>query len=77
MTGTSTSSWIGAGPVEAHSEPAPGWWQIRLDADARTVSIPAGVHVDLGASAKAFAADRAARRIAAVARLRCAGQPRR
>ena len=53
------------GPVEAQPEPAPGWWQIRLDKDARTVSIPAAVHVDLGASAKAFAADRAARRIAA------------
>jgi thiamine biosynthesis lipoprotein len=45
-------------------EPAPGWWQIGLDPVARTVSIPAGVHVDLGATAKAFAADRAARHLA-------------
>ncbi len=51
--------------VEVHPEPAPGWWRIRLDGGVRTVSIPAGVHVDLGATAKAFAADRAARRIAA------------
>ncbi len=45
-------------------EPAPGWWQVRLDPSARTVSIPVGVHVDLGSTGKAFAADRSARRIA-------------
>lgn len=44
--------------------PAPGWWQIELDPVDRTVSIPGGVRVDLGATAKAFAADRAASRIA-------------
>jgi thiamine biosynthesis lipoprotein len=52
-------------PREARFEPAPGWWQIRLDRAAHTVAIPAGVHVDLGSTAKAFAADRAAQRIAA------------
>ncbi len=46
-------------------EPAPGWWQILLDPGAGTISLPRGVHVDLGATAKAFAADRAARRISA------------
>jgi thiamine biosynthesis lipoprotein len=45
--------------------PAPGWWQVELDPGDRTVSIPAGVHLDLGATAKAFVADRSARRIAA------------
>jgi FAD:protein FMN transferase len=45
--------------------PAPGWWRILLDPGATTVSVPACVHVDLGASAKAFAADGGARRIAA------------
>ena len=44
--------------------PAPGWWQIVLDPRARTVSVPPGVHLDLGATAKAFAADRAAARLA-------------
>jgi thiamine biosynthesis lipoprotein len=44
--------------------PAPGWWQVRLDPAARTVAIPTGVHVDLGSTGKAFAADRSARRIA-------------
>ena len=45
-------------------QPAPGWWQIRLDPDAGAVAIPHHVHVDLGATAKASAADRAAARIA-------------
>jgi thiamine biosynthesis lipoprotein len=44
--------------------PAPGWWKIVLDPAAGTVAVPEGVHVDLGATAKAFAADRAARRLA-------------
>jgi thiamine biosynthesis lipoprotein len=44
--------------------PAPGWWQIGLDRDRHTVTIPVGVHVDLGSTGKAFAADRSASRIA-------------
>lgn len=44
--------------------PAPGWWQVALDPVARTVAIPPGVHVDLGSTGKAFAADRTAGRIA-------------
>ena len=44
--------------------PAPGWWQVALDPATRTVTIPVGVHVDLGSTGKAFAADRSARRIA-------------
>ena len=44
--------------------PAPGWWRIGLDSESRTIAIPIGVHVDLGATAKAFAADRAAHRLA-------------
>ncbi len=48
----------------AQLRPAPGWWRIELDRRARTVRIPPGTHIDLGASAKALVADRAARRIA-------------
>ncbi len=44
--------------------PAPGWWQIELDWQKHTVRIPPGTHIDLGSSAKALVADRAARRIA-------------
>jgi thiamine biosynthesis lipoprotein len=40
--------------------PAPGWWRIVLDPERRTITVPVGVHVDLGSSGKAFAADRAA-----------------
>jgi thiamine biosynthesis lipoprotein len=43
--------------------PAPGWWRIGLDRSARTVSVPDGIHVDVGSTGKAFAADRAASHI--------------
>lgn len=51
------------GPPAPSGVPAPGWWRVRI-ADDRVV-VPRGVCLDLGASAKAFAADRAAGRIAA------------
>ena len=44
--------------------PAPGWGRIALDPRARTACVPAGVRIDLGASAKALAADRAANAVA-------------
>ncbi len=50
----------------AASRPAPGAWRIQHDAERRTVTVPAGVGLDLGASAKPLAADRAAARIAEV-----------
>lgn len=43
--------------------PAAGWRVIRLDHAQRTVQLPLGVSIDLGATAKALAADRAARRV--------------
>lgn len=36
----------------------PGWRAVRIDAATRTVSIPRGVRLDLGATAKALATDR-------------------
>jgi thiamine biosynthesis lipoprotein len=51
------------GPAVPAGLPAPGWWRVRLVGDQ--VVVPDGVCLDLGASAKAFAADRAAVRIAA------------
>jgi thiamine biosynthesis lipoprotein ApbE len=36
-----------------------GWRAVSLDPESRTVMIPAGISVDLGATAKAWAADRA------------------
>jgi thiamine biosynthesis lipoprotein len=40
------------------------WKRVRLDRERHTISIPRGIELDLGATGKAFAADRAARRIA-------------
>jgi FAD:protein FMN transferase len=45
----------------------PGWRHIRLD--GRQLTVPAGTQLDLGATAKAWAADRSARRIAVQAGL--------
>lgn len=40
--------------------PVPGWRTIKLDLEARTIRVARGVRLDLGAAAKALAADRAA-----------------
>lgn len=42
----------------------PGWRAIQLDRGAGTIQLPRGVSLDLGATAKALAADRAAARAA-------------
>jgi FAD:protein FMN transferase len=44
----------------ARPVPAGGWQRVDLDQDALTVRVPRGVQLDLGATAKALAADRAA-----------------
>ncbi|MEA2429144.1 MAG: FAD:protein transferase [Thermoleophilaceae bacterium] len=44
--------------------PVSGWRSIEIDRERRTVRVPRGVRLDLGATAKAWAADRAARRAA-------------
>jgi thiamine biosynthesis lipoprotein len=41
--------------------PAAGWRRLELDRSRRTVRVPAGVELDLGATAKALGADRSAR----------------
>jgi thiamine biosynthesis lipoprotein len=38
----------------------PGWWTVHLDAERSTIRLPRGVRLDLGATAKALAADHAA-----------------
>ena len=43
----------------------PGWRQVEFDERSRRLRLPAGVRLDLGATAKAWAADRAAARISA------------
>ncbi|HEX3791521.1 MAG TPA: FAD:protein FMN transferase [Pseudonocardiaceae bacterium] len=48
---------LGPAPAVAH-RPAPGWWRVQLGDG--TVLLPRDIRLDLGATAKAFAADRAA-----------------
>lgn len=46
--------------------PSPDWRSVRLDEDKLELSVPDGVLLDLGATAKAAAADRAAAQVAGV-----------
>lgn len=47
-------------PLRVTVGPAPGWHQVRIDPQARTATVPHGVALDLGATAKALCADRGA-----------------
>ena len=49
--------------LAAPPAPAAGWQTVELDTQRRTVRVPDAVMLDLGATAKALAADRAAARI--------------
>jgi FAD:protein FMN transferase len=53
--------------LAAAPQPAGGWQRVEFDPGALTVRVPDGVLLDLGATAKALAADRAAAAIAAAA----------
>ncbi len=50
--------------VRASFAAVPGWSTVVLDRRRRTIRVPDGVELDLGATAKALAADRSAARIA-------------
>jgi thiamine biosynthesis lipoprotein len=54
-----------AGRLRITVTPAAGWRAVELDERRGTARLPAGVALDLGATAKALAADQAAERIAA------------
>src|SRR5262249_57841647 len=58
-------------PVRLTVRNVPGWRQIELDEGSGLLSLPAGTRLDLGATPKAWAAYRAAARIAA--ELGCGG----
>ena len=51
-------------PLVVRAERVPGWNCVRLNPAERTVTVPVGVELDFGATAKALCADRAARRAA-------------
>lgn len=53
--------------VPIRIEPAPGYVGVTLDAENRTIMVPRGVQLDLGATAKALAADMAAQEAAEAA----------
>jgi thiamine biosynthesis lipoprotein len=46
-------------PARLRVESVAGWRVVRLDRERRTIQLPEGVELDLGATAKALAADRA------------------
>lgn len=57
------------GAMDAHAGSVktrviPGWRSIRVDVDRQRLTVPPGVWLDLGATVKGWAADRAAARIA-------------
>jgi len=52
-------------PLQVRVVRSAGWRTIEVDFGGHRVRVPRGVELDLGATAKAFAADRAATRIAA------------
>ncbi|MFE9768535.1 FAD:protein FMN transferase [Streptomyces sp. NPDC005808] len=54
-------------PVRLTVRPAPGRRRVTLDRATNTVTVPAGIRLDLGATAKAWAADRAAAMLAEAA----------
>lgn len=51
---------VRSGPPIVRFAEVPGWQVVTVDRTNRTVSVPSGVRLDLGATAKALAADRAA-----------------
>jgi FAD:protein FMN transferase len=48
------------GPARVRIAAIAGWRAVRLEPQPRTITVPPGVELDLGATAKALAADRAA-----------------
>jgi thiamine biosynthesis lipoprotein ApbE len=56
-----------AGPIRLRPRSVPGWRLVDLDPSSGVLRLPAGVELDLGATAKALAADRAARSAARAA----------
>jgi thiamine biosynthesis lipoprotein len=52
-------------PLRITARPVPGWRAVWTDPEQLTVKLPQGVSIDLGATAKALCADRAATRAAA------------
>jgi thiamine biosynthesis lipoprotein ApbE len=52
-----------ARPPQAHARAHSGWRTVQLDRERLRIRLPAGIQLDLGATAKAWAADRASEAI--------------
>jgi FAD:protein FMN transferase len=50
-------------PLRIHATVHSGWSAVELDPERHTIRVPAPIRLDLGATAKAWAADRAARAV--------------
>ena len=61
---TTTSTRCGrAGTGSRRRDPGADWRGVAVDRDLRRLGVPSGLRLDLGATAKAWAADEAARRV--------------
>ncbi len=67
----------GSGRGRITATTIPGWRTVAVDTRRGTVRLPAGASIDLGATAKALAADRCAAAGERAGRLRRARQPQR
>jgi FAD:protein FMN transferase len=56
----------GGPPIRVALRAAPGWQHVAVDRSESIIRMPKGVELDLGATAKALCADRAARRAAEI-----------
>ncbi len=66
-TATVGTTTVRSGRRPLRIAPVPGHGAVRTDAESRTITLPAGVTLDLGATAKALAADMAAQAAAQAA----------
>lgn len=55
---------LASSSLHIHARAHSGWRTVELDPERRTVRVPSPIRLDLGATAKAWAADRAARAVA-------------
>jgi FAD:protein FMN transferase len=61
--GPSSSEELSGRRLRVSANIRPGWQAVKFDRDRATLRIPAGVKLDLGATAKAWAADRASQAV--------------
>jgi thiamine biosynthesis lipoprotein ApbE len=64
LAGDGAAAGTSDGPPGVAVRVIPGWRSVRVDVETQRLAVPAGVQLDLGATVKGWAADRAAGRIA-------------